>query len=193
MSEETGVDETKESAGKLIASRMSACAFGMALGDALGKAYEFKPVRKTAEVYNEIKKKKMPDMGPWNRNISPPTRPGDWTDDAAMGLCLFEALELRSRSRSEQWMNLSMDLFYEWWHGGRNNGRQAGDPSIGLGSTIKHSIERWKIAKKNTSVREENPYFAAQQAKDALKEEKYHDGNGTIMRNAATGDLRKVP
>merc|ERR1712217_457630 len=99
-------------------------------------------------------------------------KPGQWTDDNSMALCIadsllccggFDALDLRQR-------------FYLWVHYGYNNafGR---DPerrsrvSIGLGGNISSSILEWK----NEYPR--NPQTSAG--------DKFTSGNGSVMRNGA--------
>merc|ERR1712130_1014597 len=65
--------------------RALACMMGMAVGDALGAPLEFLPLR-----YNHTFIQGFDDILSARSRFS--LKPGQWTDDASMGLCLGESL-----------------------------------------------------------------------------------------------------
>lgn len=152
-----------------ILNRSLGCVLGNAIGDALGAPLEFASVR-----YGSKELTSMCQDEIWlspNAYNSFCLKPGQWTDDNSMALCLvdsllccggFDAIDLRQR-------------FFLWVHFGYNNafGR---DPerrtkaSVGLGGNISSSILEWK---------NESPRTPETSAGD-----KFTSGNGSVMRNS---------
>ena len=143
-------------------SRAIGCFVGMVTGDALGAPLEFSDV-----VYNSICLRKFDDLEyfeyPFNRFD---LKPGQWTDDSSMGLCLAESLlcfpdfnpiDLRIR-------------FLNWWDFGyRNAFAKTPRSSVGLGGCISMSFtEFMENCSEYTTSGDENT-----------------SGNGSIMRLAA--------
>jgi len=149
--------------------RSLGCVLGNCVGDALGAPLEFLGVR-----YGKRELKGMQDRNIWTKPGYNKfhVKPGQWTDDFAMGLCIadsllccngYDGIDLRQR-------------FFLWKTHGYNNafGR---DPtrirrtSIGLGGNISMSIEEWEY----------NP----QRKPDTSEGDEYTNGNGSVMRNGA--------
>lgn len=101
---------------------------GMAIADAMGHRFEFAPL-----VYCE--KPELVDMG---KGIggSFKLKPGQWTDDTSMGLCLADSLLVCG---GEWNPHDCMHRFLSWWHGGYNNAFRYDKPrrsSCGLGGNV---------------------------------------------------------
>ena len=140
------------------------CIVGMAIGDAMGARVEFHPL---SYDYNEIK-----DMG---KGIGGhfKLKPGQWTDDTSMGLCLADSLIENNGNFIPRDIMVRLIL---WWKCGYNNcfrfdKERKSRVSVGLG--------------KNTSAS-----FSSFINNHALDEfTKYGNtainGNGSIIRNAA--------
>lgn len=101
---------------------------GMAIADAMGHRFEFAPL-----VYCE--KPELVDMG---KGIggSFKLKPGQWTDDTSMGLCLADSLLVCG---GEWKPHDCMHRFLSWWHGGYNNAFRYNKPirsSCGLGGNV---------------------------------------------------------
>ena len=136
---------------------------GMAIGDAIGARVEFEPLDYN---YNEIK-----DMG---HDVAGKfmLKPGQWTDDTSLGLCLADSLI------EKQGLFDGHDLmirFISWWFFGYNNAfkndnHRPNKFSIGLGGNISGSIKQ----------------YIYEYGKNEFT--KYGDnsvsGNGSIIRNA---------
>lgn len=149
--------------------RSMGCLLGNAVGDALGAPLEFSPVQYgVQELYglSQVDIWKEPGYNSFG------LEPGQWTDDASMGLCIadsllccngFDAIDLRQR-------------FYLWYKHGYNNafGRDAsrqGRSSVGLGGNISMSMNEW----------EREPTRAPRTGAG----NQYTSGNGSVMRNGA--------
>lgn len=147
--------------------RSLGCVLGNTVGDALGAPLEFSPLR-----YGSTELRGMCQDDLWKKAgyNSFRLKPGQWTDDAAMGLCIVDSLiccngldacDLRHR-------------FHAWNKHGYNNafGR---DPkrnsrgSVGLGGNISMSMQEWEEVG--------NPQTAAGNS--------FTNGNGSVMRNGA--------
>src|SRR5690606_20471685 len=88
--------------------RAIGCMLGMAVGDALGAPVEFHPV--------QYDKKFVKDMGHKVQG-SFALQPGQWTDDASMGLCLADSLLVH-----QDFNPADLKLrFVNWWFFGYNN------------------------------------------------------------------------
>lgn len=163
-SQATGQDEATR-----ILNRSLGCVLGNAIGDALGAPLEFASVQ-----YGSKELLSMCQDEIWlspNAYNSFCLKPGQWTDDTSMALCLvdsllccggFDAIDLRQR-------------FFLWVQYGYNNafGRdpeRRSKASVGLGGNISCSILEWK----NESPR--TPHTSAG--------DKFTSGNGSVMRNS---------
>lgn len=145
--------------------RSLGCVLGNIVGDALGAPLEFSSLRYGVIELRGLCHEEVWKTGEYNRfNL----KPGQWTDDGAMALCImdsllcsngFDAYDVRQR-------------FHAWNVHGYNNafGR---DPhkqsrhSVGLGGNISQSMGEW--VEKGT---------AATTAGD-----RFTSGNGSVMRN----------
>lgn len=144
---------------------------GMAVADAMGHRFEFEPA-----VYGKVV---LRDMGTGPGGAFR-LEPGQWTDDASMGLCLADSLLVHG---GELDCHDLMHRFIAWWSCGYNNAfryDKHGRSSVGLGGNISMSfgeyiwnpVEHTQAGDKNTS------------------------GNGSVMRNAPVavcfhGDMAK--
>ncbi len=122
---------------------------GLATGDALGTTVEFSR-RGTFTPLTDII-----GGGPFN------LKPGEWTDDTSMALCLAESLI------ANEGMNLNdqLDRYIEWWQNGHNSvtGR-----CFDIGNTVSSALRNYQ--------RTHDPYSGSTDARSA--------GNGSIMRLA---------
>jgi ADP-ribosyl-[dinitrogen reductase] hydrolase len=85
-----------------ISGRYRGCLLGLAVGDALGTPLEFKPPGSFTPITDMI------GGGPFN------LKPGQWTDDTSMALCLAESLiECRGFNPKDQ-----MERYVRWWKEG---------------------------------------------------------------------------
>ena len=139
---------------------------GMAIGDAMGARFEFSPFR-----YEGVQGlDRLVDMGK-GRAGRFRLKPGQWTDDAAMGLCLADSLLMNN---GELLPHDLMHRFLAWWYLGYNNAfrfdkeRDRRD-SVGLGGNISLSLKAY--------LKKAYPFTHAG--------DKNTSGNGSVMRNAA--------
>jgi len=162
---------TGEEMERKAVDRSLGCMLGNAIGDALGAPLEFSELR-----YGSKELTSMCQDEIWqsedNSYNSFGLKPGQWTDDASMALCIadsllccgeFDGLDLRQR-------------FHLWVNHGYNNafGRdpeRRSKASIGLGGNISGSILEWKTSE------ERKP--------NTCQGDKYTSGNGSVMRNGA--------
>jgi len=94
--------QTSHSSSSELRNRLRGALIGLAVGDALGTTVEFRS-RGSFEPVVEIVGK-----GPFN------LRPGEWTDDTSMALCLAESLvERRSFDPIDQ-----LKRYVDWWRKG---------------------------------------------------------------------------
>lgn len=145
--------------------RVFGALLGLAIGDALGAPLEFSPVR-----YGSSELKGF-DEGLWKKGgyNTFGLRPGQWTDDTSMALCLADSLLARGGLDA-------FDLrlrFLNWWYFGYCNafGFDAGrrtKTSVGLGGNIAQSFEEF--------VRHKTEFTTAGDS--------HTSGNGSLMRNA---------
>merc|ERR1719387_488597 len=115
------------------ASRAVGALVGMAVADSVGAPLEFLPVGKRGSKFDP---KTLKVTGEFNKFS---LKPGQWTDDTSMGLCLADSLlacgtydgsDIRVR-------------FWNWWNRGYNNAfRRDKDrhKSVGLGGNIGLSL-----------------------------------------------------
>lgn len=149
---------------------------GLVMGDALGAPLEFSAVRYDDGAFDlDLRVSGFAEDEPWtseelNRFR---LRPGQWTDDTSMALCLADSL-LAHRGFEPRDLRLR---FANWWQFGYNNafandldrrrGKHGGS-SVGLGSNIGESLLD----------------FATNQAEYTRTGDRWTSGNGGIMRLA---------
>jgi ADP-ribosyl-[dinitrogen reductase] hydrolase len=146
----------------------------MAVGDAVGAPFEFLAQR------NDGKPPSLSDTGkllPGERSHNNfGLRPGQWTDDASMGLCLADSLLANRKGSTFVLDPIDLLLRFEaWWHAGYNNAfrfdnsKRRADGSVGLGGNIGASLSAFL-----------RHGHAATRSGDNQT-----SGNGSIMRAAA--------
>jgi len=129
--------------------RYRGCLLGLAVGDAVGTSVEFAPRGSFAPVTD------MVGGGPFG------LRPGEWTDDTSMALCLAASLlEHRGFDAQDQ-----MERYCRWWSQGymSSNGK-----CFDIGNTVRGALMRFQETGE--------PFAGATHAQSA--------GNGSIMRLA---------
>jgi len=132
-----------------LLERYRGCLLGLAAGDAVGTTVEFKP-RGTFTPLTD-----MLGGGPFG------LRPGEWTDDTSMALCLATSLaEMGEFDVRDQ-----MERYCRWLDNGylSSNGR-----CFDIGSTVRQALNRYK----HTG----DPYSGSTDRMSA--------GNGSLMRLA---------
>jgi ADP-ribosylglycohydrolase len=147
--------------------RAVGCLVGMAVADAVGHPLEFLPaVDPPATGAPSFDRTSMTYVGELNEFD---LKPGQWSDDTSMGLCLADSLIVR---RGYDGSDLRA-RFWNWWFRGYNNAFRF-DPrrsvSVGLGGNISDSL----FALKPGAVPPPRYEAGTQDA-----------GNGSIMRLAA--------
>jgi ADP-ribosyl-[dinitrogen reductase] hydrolase len=107
-----------------VVDRALGCLLGLAVGDALGTTLEF-AVRDTHPPLTDIV-----GGGPFR------LKPGEWTDDTSMALCLADSLIARGGLDQRD----LMEQFVRWWREGHNshNGR-----CFDIGSTTREALNRF--------------------------------------------------
>eukprot|EP00931_Biecheleriopsis_adriatica_P115325 TRINITY_DN91131_c0_g1_i1.p1 TRINITY_DN91131_c0_g1~~TRINITY_DN91131_c0_g1_i1.p1 ORF type:complete len:480 (-),score=101.35 TRINITY_DN91131_c0_g1_i1:42-1481(-) len=154
-------------AGEAALDRSLGCILGNIVGDALGAPLEFSAVR-----YHCQELKGLDHVEIWQKEgyNSFNLKPGQWTDDGSMALCIldsllccggFDAYDIRQR-------------FHGWNSHGYNNafGRDStrkSRSSVGLGGNISSSMTEWE--RKGTA--------------ETTAGNKFTSGNGSLMRNGA--------
>jgi ADP-ribosylglycohydrolase len=122
---------------------------GLAAGDALGTTVEFSP-RGTFTPLTD-----MVGGGPFH------LKPGEWTDDTSMALCLGQSLvECDGMNLTDQ-----LDRYRRWWLDGENS--STGE-CFDIGNTVRSALEAY--------ARTGDPYSGSTHPMSA--------GNGSIMRLA---------
>lgn len=132
-----------------VVDRYRGSLLGLACGDALGTTLEFKPPG-TFKPVSEIV-----GGGPFR------LKPGEWTDDTSMALCLAESLiECKGFDPADQ-----MKRYLRWYRNGHlsSNGR-----CFDIGNTTRDALMRFE--------RTREPYSGSTDPRSA--------GNGSIMRLA---------
>ena len=156
-----------------LENRGLGCMLGMAVGDAVGAPLEFSAVRYGVEDFVPAKAAVELPVKLWTAkgyntfNL----KPGQWTDDCSMGLCVADSLLVHQGKFEPQDLRLR---FLNWWSMGYNNAFGWDEEcdskgSVGLGGNISQSMGEF--------VRSKTPY--------TLAGDKNTSGNGSIMRNAA--------
>lgn len=134
---------------KSIIDRFKGCLLGLAVGDAVGTALEFKPKGSFKPITD------MVGGGPFR------LKPGEWTDDTSMALCLADSLiECGGFDAHDQ-----MERYCRWHSEGylSSNGR-----CFDIGNTVSSALRCYKV--------HGNPYAGSTDAWSA--------GNGSLMRLA---------
>ena len=151
------------------------CMVGMAVGDSVGAPLEFLDATDPTVVCGQLLFAPLPASSyslKTNSYVEPFNRfqlkPGQWTDDASMGLCLADTILCCGRLDGAD----ARKRFWSWWFRGLNNAfrkdmRRAG--SVGLGGNISRSLRTMRAGDEVT------PRFNAE-GEDA--------GNGSLMRLA---------
>ena len=132
-----------------LQSRFRGCLLGLAVGDALGTTLEFKPLGSFEPIGD------MVGGGPFG------LKPGQWTDDTSMALCLAESLlACRGFDANDQ-----MERYSRWHHEGYLSSTGV---CFDIGNTVLAALERF--------ARTGEAYSGSTEPNTA--------GNGSIMRLA---------
>jgi ADP-ribosyl-[dinitrogen reductase] hydrolase len=152
---------------------------GSAIGDAIGTTLEFKPRKSIKHPLTD-----MVGGGPFS------LRPGQFTDDTSMALCLAESLLFKGRHDP----HAEMDRYVAWLRKGHMSPTAR---CFDIGITTRESLERYKSLRSHCKDREAflaNPEFAYTNPCERA-------GNGSLMRlapvplffyNASADDCAKV-
>jgi ADP-ribosyl-[dinitrogen reductase] hydrolase len=132
-----------------LQNRYRGCLLGLAVGDALGTSVEFKAKGSFTPVTD------MRGGGVFN------LKPGQWTDDTSMALCLAESLIEFGFDPKDQ-----MDRYIRWWKNGENS--STGE-CFDIGNTVLESLNRY-LATQDPFSGSVHPHSA---------------GNGSLMRLAS--------
>lgn len=132
-----------------LQNRFQGCLLGLAVGDAVGTTVEFR-ARGSFQPLTD-----MVGGGPFK------LRPGQWTDDTSMALCLATSLLERGEFDAADQMNRYLD-WYE--HGYLSSTGQCFD----IGNTVRQALLQYKLSG--------NPFSGSTHPHSA--------GNGCIMRLA---------
>ena len=124
---------------------------GLAVGDAVGTTLEFK----RRDSYEPLRD--MIGGGPFR------LKPGEWTDDTSMALCLADSLIEKNGQFDAADL---MQRFVRWRDKGENSVNDRGCFDIGITTTA--ALNRW--------LRDKNPYAGSVDPQSA--------GNGSLMRLA---------
>lgn len=130
-------------------SRYLGAMLGLACGDAVGTTVEFSPRGSFAPVTD------MVGGGPFG------LKPGQWTDDTSMALCLAESLLTKGTFDPVD----QMTRYNNWWHWGYLS--STGD-CFDIGMTVQAALSRFAVSG--------NPYSGSTDPTTA--------GNGSLMRLA---------
>lgn len=129
--------------------RFRGCLLGLATGDAVGTTVEFQSRGSFSPVQDLV------GGGPFN------LKPGQWTDDTSMALCLATSLIAANGFDAVD----QMDRYYSWYENGYLS-------SIGkcfdIGNTVRQALEQYRISG--------NPFSGSTNPRSA--------GNGCLMRLA---------
>eukprot|EP00727_Mastigamoeba_balamuthi_P001983 m51a1_g11782 hypothetical protein (337) ;mRNA; r:293085-294516 len=139
--------------------RAVGCMLGMVLGDSIGHHHEFMILR-----YDSTALSDMPVARGGRFSLAP----GQWTDDASMGLCIADSLIVKKG----QWdPHDCMHRFLGWWYAGYNNAFRFDEPekrtSVGLGGNISLSFKSY--------ITDGAPYTCAGDKKDCPDAQLYRD------------------
>lgn len=105
--------------------RFRGCLLGLAVGDAVGTTLEFKPPGSFQPITG------MAGGGPFR------LKPGEWTDDTSMALCLATSLvEKNGFDPKDQ-----MDRYCRWWKEGYLS---SNDRCFDIGQTVAQALQRYQ-------------------------------------------------
>jgi len=139
----------------------------MAIGDALGHPFEFQPAQdRPRGIYFDKEHFKF-----YGAKNTFRLQRGQWTDDAAMGLCMADSLLLKQKFDGSD-MRVR---FWCWWYRGYNNAFRKDNSrssSVGLGGNISKSLKAISTCRTTEAV---------SAAYEATSED---SGNGSLMRFA---------
>lgn len=135
-------------------NKYQGCLVGLAVGDALGTTLEFKP-KGIVEAGVVPKVEDIVGGGPFN------LKPGQWTDDTSMALCLAHSLIEKSGFNAKD----QMDKYWRWIEDGymSSTGKM-----FDIGNTTSEALENYR--------KTGNPFAGSKDSKSS--------GNGSIMRLA---------
>lgn len=132
-----------------VADRFRGCLLGLATGDAVGTTVEFQPRGSFPPLIDMVGK------GPFN------LKPGQWTDDTSMALCLATSLlNVKGFDAVDQ-----MNRYCNWYEHGYLS---CTGHCFDIGSTTQHALHHYK----NTG----DPFAGSNDPRSA--------GNGSLMRLA---------
>ena len=132
-----------------LKSRYRGALLGLACGDAVGTTAEFSPRGSFAPLTD------MVGGGPFA------LKPGQWTDDTSMALCLAESLLTKGAFDPAD----QMARYLNWWRWGYLS---CTGECFDIGNTVRAALERFQIT--------QQPYAGSTDAMSA--------GNGSLMRLA---------
>lgn len=132
-----------------ISNRFRGCLLGLAVGDAVGTTVEFKP-RGTFSPLTD-----MVGGGPFN------LKPGAWTDDTSMALCLATSLVYKKGFDPKDQMN----RYCNWYEHGYLSST---DRCFDIGVTVRNALQGY--------LENGEPFSGSTDPKSA--------GNGSVMRLA---------
>jgi ADP-ribosyl-[dinitrogen reductase] hydrolase len=141
---------------RLIKDRCLGALVGLAVGDAIGTTLEFKP-------FGRYGQREMEGGGPFN------LRPGEWTDDTSMALCLAESLIKFPALNTGDLLS----RFYLWREKGRLS---VTGKCFDIGTQTSQAIDDWLLRRRIVAANTET--------KDNVAAKTEAKGNGCIMRLA---------
>eukprot|EP00330_Aristerostoma_sp_ATCC50986_P005862 CAMPEP_0114577980 /NCGR_PEP_ID=MMETSP0125-20121206/2583_1 /TAXON_ID=485358 ORGANISM="Aristerostoma sp., Strain ATCC 50986" /NCGR_SAMPLE_ID=MMETSP0125 /ASSEMBLY_ACC=CAM_ASM_000245 /LENGTH=213 /DNA_ID=CAMNT_0001767719 /DNA_START=1 /DNA_END=642 /DNA_ORIENTATION=+ len=153
----------------ILLSKALGSLYSMVVADSFGHTVEFMPCTYTQQTFKDLTKEEFHDLKKVQNVFM--LKPGQWTDDSAMGLCLadslievnkLDCLDLRKR-------------FIAWWCYGYNNAfrfdkKRSDKRSVGLGGNISVSFNEFIKTKGKSG--------------HTMALDKNSSGNGSIMRLA---------
>ena len=119
------VSDSFDDPRKAILDRGLGCLIGLAVGDALGTTLEFKDRDSRPPVTDIV------GGGPFR------LKPGEWTDDTSMALCLADSLLACGRLDQTD----ILDRFLRWYDTGENS---ATGRFFDIGNTTRSALERYR-------------------------------------------------
>jgi len=150
-------------------SRATASLVGLAIADAAGHPFEFMPVvDEVGKTGQNFDINKFTWTAPMNRFR---LKPGQWTDDASMALCMADSLIAKVGFDGSD-MRIR---FWNWWVRsyntafGNDKARSYGQTAVGLGGNISKSIFSCKAGVRPSSI---------------FQSTGEDSGNGSLMRLA---------
>ena len=130
-------------------NRFHGCLLGLAVGDAVGTTVEFQPRGSFSPVTELV------GGGPFH------LKPGQWTDDTSMALCLATSLIATNGFDPVD----QMDRYWDWY---QNGYLSSTGNCFDIGNTVRDALERYKQIG--------NPFSGST--------DPYSAGNGSLMRMA---------